>query len=113
MQEYSAMWKNYVNFKDRTSVRGYWMVVLFNGIILAVLYLLARAIPAIMILSTLYSLATLIPGLAITIRRLHDLNKVGWWILLALIPFVGAIILIVWFCFKSVEDGNRFGSVKV
>jgi len=50
-----------------------------------------------------------LPGLALGIRRLHDLDRNGWWILLALIPIVGLIILIIWFCTKGTEGPNRFG----
>jgi uncharacterized membrane protein YhaH (DUF805 family) len=61
------------------------------------------------ITNPLFSLATLLPGLAVAVRRLHDLDSSGWWILLFLIPLVGAIILIVWFCTKGTDGPNRFG----
>lgn len=113
MQEYLAMWKNYVNFQDRTSVKGYWMVFLFNIIIAIVLNLLTLVIPPLSFLAIIYAIASIIPGLALSVRRLHDINKSGWWVLLALIPCVGAIILIVWYCFKSVDEGNAYGTNQV
>lgn len=109
MQEYKAMWKNYANFKDRTSVKGYWMVILFNLIINIVLSILTNFVDAIAIVAGLYSLAILIPSLAISVRRLHDINKSGWWLFLSLIPFIGGIILLIWSCKGSVEDGNQYG----
>ena len=59
-------------------------------------------------LSTIVSLATLVPSLAIDCRRLHDINKSGWWQLIALVPFVGWIILIVFLCLPAVNEGNKY-----
>lgn len=113
MNEYQAMWKNYVNFRERTTVRGFWMAILFNLIVGVVLSFLSRIVGFLAILSYLYSLAALIPGLALSVRRLHDINKSGWWVFLSLVPFVGAIILIIWCCQPSVEENNQYGSVQV
>ena len=55
-----------------------------------------------------WSLATLVPQIAITIRRLHDIGKSGWYYLIGLIPLVGGIILLVWMCQDSTED-NQWG----
>lgn len=101
MQEYIAMWKNYVNFKDRTSVRGYWMAILFNVIAAFILGMIANFIPALSFLSGLYSLAVLIPGLALVVRRLRDTGKAWYYIFFALIPLVGSIILLVFMCQKT------------
>jgi uncharacterized membrane protein YhaH (DUF805 family) len=60
-------------------------------------------------LATLYGLAVLIPNLAVTIRRLHDLDKSGWFIFLGLIPLVGPIILLVFYCTEGTRGPNRFG----
>ena len=113
MQEYLAMWKNYFNFKDRTTVRGFWMTILFNFIVGVVLMALAYINSIFGIVYSLYCLAVLIPSLALEVRRLHDINKSGWWLLISLVPLVGAILLLVWFCKGSVEDGNRYGSAQV
>ena len=98
MQEYIAMWKNYVNFSDRTSVRGYWMAFLFNVIISFAIGVVAGLVPALSILATLYSLAALIPGIAIVIRRLRDAGKEWYWIFISLVPLAGGIILIIMLC---------------
>jgi uncharacterized membrane protein YhaH (DUF805 family) len=55
------------------------------------------------------SLATFLPSLAVGIRRLHDRDQTGWWILLGLIAVIGWIILIVWFCMRGTVGPNRFG----
>ena len=102
-KEYIAMWTNYVNFNDRTTVRGYWMAVLWN-VVAAMIVGLIGGIFHTTALSYLYSLAILVPGIAITVRRLKDMGKPWQYILFALIPLVGAILLIVWCCKPSVPD---------
>lgn len=102
MQEYIAMWKNYVNFSGRTTVRGYWMAALFNFLASLVLSAIVQFIPALGFLSGIYSLAVLIPGLAISVRRLNDAGHTWKSLLLMLIPLVGWIIVIVRLCKKSV-----------
>ena len=101
--EYIAMWKNYVNFNDRTNVRGYWMAWLWNFVASLVLVLLARLLNT-TALSSLYALAALIPGLAISVRRLRDSGKQWTYLLFALIPIAGAIILIIQLCKPSIPD---------
>ena len=61
-------------------------------------------------IGTTWSLANLLPGIAIAVRRMHDLDKSGWWILINLIPIVGWIIYIVWACQKGTSGNNRFGA---
>ncbi len=62
------------------------------------------------VLVVLYGLAVLIPGIAVGIRRLHDTGKSGWWLLIALVPFVGIIVLIVFFCQDSTPGVNQYGT---
>jgi uncharacterized membrane protein YhaH (DUF805 family) len=61
------------------------------------------------LLSGIAGLALFLPGLAMSIRRLHDRDKSGWLFLLILIPFVGAIILLIWYCMRGTIGPNRFG----
>jgi uncharacterized membrane protein YhaH (DUF805 family) len=61
-------------------------------------------------LSGIFWLATFIPGIAVSVRRLHDTNRSGWWLLLDLIPFIGGIILFVWFVQDGTPGDNRFGA---
>ena len=97
------MWKNYVNFSDRTTRRGYWMATLFCCIASIIVGLIATFLHF-EILTSIYSLAMLLPGLGITVRRLRDAGK-GWgWIFISLVPLVGTIILIVMLCKASVPD---------
>ena len=60
-------------------------------------------------IGVIVSLGTLLPGLAVSVRRLHDIDRVGWWVLLALIPVIGAIVLIYWACLRGTVGANRFG----
>ena len=61
-------------------------------------------------LASLYNLAVFIPGLAVSVRRLHDIGKSGWWFLILLVPFIGAIVLLIFFCLDSQPGGNKYGS---
>lgn len=100
MNEYLEMWKNYANFTGRTTVRGYWMAVVFQILAVIVLSVLGALIrfPA---LTALYSLATLIPGLALTVRRLRDSGRYWAWIFISFVPVIGGIWLIVLLCMPS------------
>jgi len=104
--------ENYANFKGRARRAEYWYFALGTTIILFVFYIIGFAGAAVdsSVLMALgfglygiTALATLIPSLAVAVRRLHDINKSGWYYLIGLIPLVGGIILLVWFF----TDGNR------
>ncbi len=98
--------QNYANFKDRTTRADFWWAVLGMFILSFVVGLVGGMIfgnseSGTNILSSIWSLATLIPGLALDVRRMHDIGKSGWAILIALVPLVGWIILLVWLCQPS------------
>ena len=101
MTEFVNMWKNYVNFTDRTTVRGFWMAILFNIIVAIVLSVIFVVILDIVIIYVLYVLAVFLPGLAIQIRRLRDAGKKWTWIFINLVPLAGIIIYIVLLCKES------------
>jgi len=61
------------------------------------------------ILSSIFSLAVFLPTISVTVRRLHDTDRSGWWYWLALIPLIGIIVLIVWWATKGTDGRNRFG----
>ncbi len=61
------------------------------------------------IISGIVNLVLLLPGLGLCVRRLHDTNRSGWWILIGFIPVVGWILLIVWFCQDSQRGPNQYG----
>ncbi len=116
MNWYLKALSNYVGFTGRANRSEYWFFTLFN-----VLFSLALLFGDIAIgtfdeqsgagvLSSLYGLAVLLPGLAVTTRRLHDTNKTGWYLLLGLIPCIGAIILLVFLVQEGTAGPNDYGS---
>ncbi|MDR7238749.1 DUF805 domain-containing protein [Neobacillus drentensis] len=109
MEWYLKVLKNYVGFSGRASRKEYWMFVLFNMIALIILSVLDRVLGTDPLLYGLYSLAVLLPSLAVSIRRLHDAGKSGAWILIGLIPFIGAIVLLVFMCTDSQSNDNQHG----
>ncbi len=107
-QAISSGFSNYVGFSGRASRSEYWYWILFY-FIGAIVAEIIDAVLGITAIYPLFSLAVLLPGIAVAVRRLHDLDRSGWWILLGLIPLVGAIILIIWYCMKGTTGPNRFG----
>jgi uncharacterized membrane protein YhaH (DUF805 family) len=98
----------YVGFSGRARRSEYWYFALFNFIVSIITRVIDGAAGVYPVITGLVSLALLLPGIAVGIRRLHDTGRSGWWLLLALIPIIGAIILIVWFCGDSQPD-NEYG----
>ncbi|MDR1680030.1 MAG: DUF805 domain-containing protein [Prevotellaceae bacterium] len=120
MNWYLQVLKNYANFKGRARRKELWMFVLFNVIFAIAATILDNKVLGITFdmngqsvgygwIYLIYCLAVFIPGLAVEVRRLHDIGKSGWNLLLALIPLVGAIILLVWFCKDSQPGENKWG----
>ena len=107
--------KQYADFGGRARRTEFWMFVLFNIIFSVVASLIDRAIGfkigAIQmgIIGLIYSLAVLIPALAVSVRRLHDIGKSGWMILINLIPFIGWIWFIVLMVKDSQPGENQYG----
>ncbi|MCK4837704.1 MAG: DUF805 domain-containing protein, partial [Desulfobulbaceae bacterium] len=61
------------------------------------------------VIGVLYSLAVLIPGIAVSVRRLHDTDRSGWWLLIALVPLIGAIVLFIFMVLDSKPEQNQYG----
>lgn len=108
-----AFYKNYVNFSGRASRSEYWWPQLFIIILYLIMVagasLLGETIGGILgLIIGLIVLASLIPSISVTVRRLHDNDKSGWFILLGLIPFVGFYLLYL-YIIKGTDGPNRFG----
>ena len=102
----------YADFAGRTTRQEFWMYILvYIGIAIAVG--IVAGIIRMPLLSNVLSLVLLVPSLAITARRLHDVDRSGWWQLIGLIPVIGVIILIVWCATKGDTESNQFGAVPV
>ena len=107
--------KKYAVFEGRARRREYWFYVLFWVIIAVVLNVVDRMLGmysaemGMGILGGIFWLATLLPSLAVGARRLHDTGRSGWWLLIGLIPLIGAIVLIVFFVLDSQPGTNAYG----
>lgn len=106
----NAVLENYANFSGRANRPQYWWFVLTAIIISLVLQVLGNASSIFGLVGAIYSLAVLIPSIAVSVRRLHDINKSGWWLLLIFIPIIGFIILIVWHATRGTEGENKHGA---
>lgn len=101
--------ENYANFEGRARRAEFWWYVLANFIISIVFNILIQISGIFFVLDLIYVLAVLIPGIAVGVRRLHDTGKSGWWLLIALIPLVGAIVLIVFCATEGTREPNQWG----
>lgn len=113
-QAISKFFKDYAVFSGRSRRSEFWFAMLFlflANISASILDLLLFGLEIIGPIYVLFNLGTLIPSLAVTWRRLHDIDKSGGFFFLALIPIVGIIILIVWWATDSQPQANRFGPV--
>ncbi|GLZ50250.1 hypothetical protein Acsp06_64350 [Actinomycetospora sp. NBRC 106375] len=122
MQWYLKVLKQYADFSGRARRTEFWMFVLFNAIAYIVLALIDVLIGTASFTSTgtgfsfgggllsgLYSLGVLIPSLAVAVRRLHDTDRTGWWLLIGLVPIVGGIVLLVFYCIEGTRGPNQYG----
>ena len=115
MNSYVQVLKKYADFSGRARRKEYWLFVLFNIIISCVLTVIDFMVGTynqavgIGVLTGIYALAVVIPGIAVSVRRLHDTDRTGWWLLIVLVPIVGPIVLIVFMCIDGTPGTNRFG----
>jgi len=113
MKEYIDAIKKYAVFSGRVSRREYWMFFLFNLLINIILLFVGYVTfgeKGMKLFSNIYGLVILSPALAVTIRRLHDIGKSGWWVLISLIPLFGGIILLVMLMRDSQAGDNKYGA---
>lgn len=110
-QAIASGFRNYVTFSGRAARSEYWYWVLFTVIVSIATMMLDRAAfpdsdysP----LNAVFNLATILPSLAVGARRLHDIGRTGWWLLIAL-TLIGIILLIIWDCRKSDSGPNAYG----
>jgi uncharacterized membrane protein YhaH (DUF805 family) len=109
MSWYLLVLKKYAVFSGRARRMEYWMFFLFNFIIAFVLGFIEGLAGGPGVLGGLYSLAVLLPGLGVSVRRLHDTGRSGWWLFIGLIPLIGAIILLIYMVSDSQEGTNQYG----
>ena len=134
MNWYIKAWKNYAVFNGRATRSEFWYFVLIHVVVILILRVidhaiwgsysvfelfrhtddlyssesLLRLILAISILTTIYFI--FVPYLAVAVRRLHDTNHSGWWVLMKIIPIVGWIVIFIFLVSDGTPGDNRFGS---
>jgi uncharacterized membrane protein YhaH (DUF805 family) len=122
MKYYLDVIKNYVKFDGRSRRKEYWMFVLFNVIFSVVASIIdnvaglnfssdysSYGMYSTGILTSLYSLAVFLPSLGVGVRRLHDIGKSGWWLLITFVPLAGPIWLLVLLATNGVVGENQYG----
>jgi uncharacterized membrane protein YhaH (DUF805 family) len=111
-QAIKSGFSHYVTFSGRAFRSEYWFWVLFTAIGGLATVILDAAIfgynTGVSPFNGIFDLITFLPSLAVAARRLHDIDRTAWWLLIALTG-LGAILLIVWFCFRGTPGPNRFG----
>jgi uncharacterized membrane protein YhaH (DUF805 family) len=114
MKWYFQVLRNYAVFVGRARRKEYWTFNLIHGVIIFGLKgfeLLMRFAPGgpITIIQLLYVLATIVPLVAVSVRRLHDTNRRGWWFILALVPLANLVLFLIFLAQDSEPGDNRFG----
>ena len=103
----------YVEFTGRASRSEYWYWVLFVVVVSLVLQMAGHLVHARGVLAGIFHLAVLLPGIAVGVRRLHDVDKSGWLALIAFIPLIGALVLLYFAVQPGTQGPNRFGPQTV
>ena len=116
MNWYLKVLKNYANFSGRAQRKEYWYFNLVSVIIAFVLGIMDTAMGNPVInasgigpIEMIYALLILLPSIAVTVRRLHDISRSGWWLLICLVPLIGIIVLIVFAAQGSDLNDNQYG----
>ncbi|MEM8594489.1 MAG: DUF805 domain-containing protein [Pseudomonadota bacterium] len=115
MDWYLSVWEKYAVFDGRARRKEYWWFTLFNVLALLVLALIDSSMGSYSptakmgLLSGVYVLASILPSIGVTIRRLHDTDRSGWWMLISFIPVIGHIVLMVLLAIEGTQGDNRFG----
>jgi len=106
-QAISSGFSNYVQFGGRACRSEYWYWTLFAFIASVVAYMIDGML-GIGMVSNIVGLGLLLPGLAVSARRLHDIDRTFWWVLLTF-TIIGVVLLLFWACLRGTSGPNRFG----
>lgn len=101
--------RKYAVFDGRATRPEFWYFWLAYLVVGTILSVLAQAADVFAVLYLLFVLGVFLPNLGVAVRRLHDIDRSGWWVCIAFVPLVGAILLIVWACTAGTPGPNRFG----
>jgi len=128
MNDFLVAYRRYAQFEGRSDRKEFWYYVLFYVIVSAILSVIDNVLfggrtfeasgtnwsaHADGPLTSIFGLASLIPSISVSVRRLHDIAKSGWWVLLWFIPLVGWIFLLIWYCKKGDPVANAYGEPPV
>ncbi|ASI94320.1 DUF805 domain-containing protein [Vibrio rotiferianus] len=106
---------NYTNFNGRARRQEYWYFTLVNVLVNLVMGIIDRVIGSVMqmdnfgFFGVIYALFIMIPSIAVTVRRLHDSGRTGWWALIAFVPVIGILVLLYFLIQDSEEGSNQYG----
>ncbi|MEE8046032.1 MAG: DUF805 domain-containing protein [Dehalococcoidia bacterium] len=107
----SAYYSNYSNFSTRTSRSGFWWAAVWQWIVLAPALILSITVPTIGgVVYFLVVIVHFVPNLSVAVRRLHDIGRSGWWLLIGVIPLIGAVVLLIFYLTPSSWGPNDWGT---
>ena len=107
--------KKYTQFSGRARRKEFWFFQLAYVIVLILAFTIDWGLASYQevdgygVVSTISSIALIMPGIAVAVRRLHDINRKGWWFLINFIPIIGAMVYLVFVCLKGTNGENKFG----
>ena len=116
MNWYLAALRKYAVFSGRARRKEYWFFALFNFIAVVLLATIDVATGTldedlgVGLLSGIYTLAVISPSVAVSVRRLHDIGRTGWWVLIGFVPLIGSIVLLVFALLDSQPGDNQYGA---
>ena len=116
MSWFFGVYKKYAVFSGRARRKEYWFFHLFLAIALVLLAIVDSIIGTwdpvyeVGLFSGIFALGSILPSIAVSVRRLHDTDRSGWWFLIQLIPLIGGIVFLVFCCLDSSPGQNRFGA---
>ncbi|MDP3403630.1 MAG: DUF805 domain-containing protein [Brevundimonas sp.] len=119
MNSFIIPYKRYVDFGGRSDRKEFWYYFLFYLIVSAMLSVLDRAVfpsaldvdgDLLQPLTSIFAIGSLVPNISVSVRRLHDTGRSGWWALLWLIPIFGWLMLLIWFSQKGQPGLNAYGA---
>ena len=110
MNWYFQAFKKYAEFEGRARRKEYWLFLLIHAFIIVAFFAIDTLVGTVAVFTGIYALATLIPTLAVTVRRLHDTGRSGWWYFIAFVPCIGGIVLFVFAVLDSDPNDNPYGA---
>ncbi len=106
----SVVTQHYFDFNGRARRAEFWWYILVYLIIEVILGVIQGMVGLGTLLTGIFGIALLLPSLGVAVRRLHDIGRSGWWILIGLVPLVGWAIIIYWYAQPGATGANAFGA---